>query len=76
MDEKEAKEIVNNFIRWNQDGRWLAKDKMEEFVNTLNNALDKQIAMSRVIIEGKYFCPKCKNLMKFPGYCGCGQKVY
>lgn len=40
------------------------------------SALEKQIAVSRIIIEGKYFCPKCKNLMPHPGYCGCGQKVY
>ena len=39
-------------------------------------ALEKQQAVSRVIIEGRYFCPKCKNLMKYPGYCGCGQRVY
>ena len=39
-------------------------------------ALGTQEAVSRIIIEGKYFCPKCKNLMRFPGYCGCGQRVY
>lgn len=40
------------------------------------DALEKQQPVSRVIIEGEYFCPKCKNLMKYPGYCGCGQRVY
>lgn len=39
-------------------------------------AMEKQIAISRELIEGKYFCPKCHNLMPYPGYCGCGQKVY
>ena len=39
-------------------------------------ALEKQVPISRIIIEGKYFCPKCKNLMTFPGYCRCGQRVY
>ena len=39
-------------------------------------AVEKQTAISRKIIEGKYFCPKCHNLMPYPGYCGCGQKVY
>lgn len=39
-------------------------------------AMEKQTAISREIIEGKYFCPKCHNLMPYPGYCGCGQKVY
>lgn len=40
------------------------------------DALGKQQAVSRVIIEGRYYCPRCKNLMRFPGYCGCGQRVY
>lgn len=37
-------------------------------------AVEKQTAISRELIEGKYFCPKCHNLMPYPGYCGCGQK--
>lgn len=39
-------------------------------------AVEMQTAISRELIEGKYFCPKCHNLMSYPGYCGCGQKVY
>lgn len=39
-------------------------------------ALEKQQPKSRVLIEGRYYCPRCKNLMKYPGYCGCGQRVY
>lgn len=39
-------------------------------------ALVKQTKISREVIEGKYFCPKCHNLMPYPGYCGCGQRVY
>ena len=39
-------------------------------------AMEKQTAISRELIEGKYFCQKCHNLMTYPGYCGCGQKVY
>ena len=39
-------------------------------------AVEKQTAISRELIEGKYFCQKCHNLMPYPGYCGCGQKVY
>ena len=39
-------------------------------------AVEKQTAISRELIEGKYFCPKCHNLMPYPGYCRCGQKVY
>ena len=40
------------------------------------DALERQQAVSRVIIEGRYYCPRCKNLMRFPGYCGCGERVY
>lgn len=39
-------------------------------------AVEKQTAISREIIEGKYFCPKCHNLAPYPMYCGCGQKLY
>lgn len=39
-------------------------------------AMEKQTAISREVIEGKYFCPKCHNLMPYPGYCGCGQRLY
>ena len=39
-------------------------------------AREKQVAISREIIEGQYFCPKCHNLMQYPGYCGCGQRLY
>lgn len=45
-------------------------------VEELQHAMEKQTAVSRVVIEGQYFCPKCKSLMKYPGYCGCGQKLY
>ncbi len=40
------------------------------------DALKKQQAVSRVVIEGKYYCPRCKKMMRFQGYCGCGQRVY
>lgn len=39
-------------------------------------AVEKQKAISREIIEGKYFCPKCHNLAPYPMYCRCGQKLY
>lgn len=45
-------------------------------VEVCSEAVEKQTAISRELIEGKYFCPKCHNLMPYPGYCGCGQKVY
>lgn len=45
-------------------------------VEECRGAVGKQTAIPREIIEGKYFCQKCHNLMPYPGYCGCGQKVY
>ena len=39
-------------------------------------AVEKQTAISREIIEGKYFCPKCHKPAKNAGYCVCGQKLY
>lgn len=39
-------------------------------------AVEKQTTISREVIEGKYFCPKCHNLALYPMYCGCGQKLY
>lgn len=42
----------------------------------VGEAMEKQTAIPREIIERKYFCPKCHNLMPYPGYCGCGQKLY
>lgn len=45
-------------------------------VEQCREAVEKQTAISREIFEGKYFCPKCHNLMPYPGYCGCGQKLY
>ena len=45
-------------------------------VEECRESVEKHTAISREIIEGKYFCPKCNNLMPYPGYCGCGQKLY
>lgn len=50
--------------------------ELGQAISTAIIALEKQVAISREIIEGKYFCPKCHNLMKYPGYCGCGQMLY
>ena len=44
-------------------------------VEECREAVEKQRPVSRITIEGKLFCPKCKNLMPYPGYCGCGQRV-
>ena len=62
-----------------QLAEWLEELKQYEQLGTLEEvreAVEKQAAISREIIEGKYFCPKCHNLMPYPGYCGCGQKLY
>lgn len=41
------------------------------------SALEKQIKISRTVIEGEYFCPRCKCLMFHSGYCkNCGQNTY
>lgn len=42
----------------------------------VREVMEKQTAISREIIEGKYLCPKCHNLMPYPGYCRCGQRLY
>ena len=59
-----------NALKENQEYKKLGT--LEE----VREAVEKQRAISREIIEGKYFCPKCHNLMPYPGYCGCGQKLY
>lgn len=54
----------------------LQKYKEIGTLEEVREAVEKQRAISREIIEGKYFCPKCHNLMPYPGYCGCGQNLY
>ena len=80
-----AKMCTQNYERKNEiQGYEMAIKALEEVqqyrqigtVEECREAVEKQTAISREIIEGKYFCPKCHNLMPYPGYCGCGQKVY
>lgn len=62
-----------------QLAEWLEELQQYRQIGTVEEcreAVEKQTAISRELIEGKYFCPKCHNLMPYPGYCGCGQKVY
>lgn len=62
-----------------QLAEWLEELKQYRQIGTVEEcraAVEMQTPKSRIIIEGKYFCPVCKNLMKYPGYCGCGQRVY
>lgn len=70
MEAREAIEIIKRMYKGAPTTEQIAALEMAY------DALEKQEAISRVIIEGKYFCPKCKNLMRYPGYCGCGQRVY
>jgi hypothetical protein len=80
-----AKMCTQNYERKNEiQGYEMAIQALEEVqkyrkigtVEECREAVEKQTAISREIIDGKYFCPKCHNLMPYPGYCGCGQKVY
>ena len=62
-----------------QLAEWLEELKQYQAIGTLEEcraAMEKQTAISREIIEGNYVCPKCHNLMPYPGYCGCGQRLY
>lgn len=62
-----------------QLAEWLEELKQYRAIGTLEEcraAIEKQTAISREIIEGNYVCPKCHNLMPYPGYCGCGQRLY
>ena len=80
-----AKMCTQNYERKNEiQGYEMAIQALEEVqkyrkigtVEECREAVEKQTAISREIIDGKYFCPKSHNLMPYPGYCGCGQKVY
>jgi hypothetical protein len=70
MEPREAIEIIKRMYKGTP-----TTDQMMA-LEVAYEALEKQEAISRIIIEGKYFCPKCKNLMRHPGYCRCGQRVY
>lgn len=50
---------------------------MNQALDMAISALEKQIKISRTVIEGEYFCPRCKCLMFHSGYCeNCGQNTY
>ena len=89
MDEKkvrEAIEIINNFTVWNIDELWLDCEDMEELVNTLTIALERQLPkkvdiMDYVLDDINFKCPICKNEYicgkeREHFYCpNCGQKL-
>lgn len=76
MDEREAIEAIELLFSDSTGENYPYSEKFGEAMDMAISALEKQTAVPRIIIEGKYFCPVCKNLMPYPGYCGCGQKVY
>ena len=50
---------------------------MNQALDMAITALEKQEKISRTVIEGEYFCPRCNYLMMQPGYCkNCGQNTY
>ncbi len=62
-----------------QLAEWLEELKKYRAIGTPEEcraAMEKQTAISREIVEGKYFCPKCHKTAKNAGYCVCGQKLY
>lgn len=76
MTEQEAIEILKGIeeVRGSfpEDG-----NNVEIALMMAISALEKQIAVSREIINGEYFCPRCKYVMRHPGYCrNCGQHAY
>ena len=89
MDEKRAREaieIINNFTVWNIDELWLDCEDMEELVNTLTIALEKQLPkkveiMDYVLDDINFKCPICKSEYICEKehehfYCpNCGQKL-
>lgn len=55
----------------------LKSGDLEVALTRAMSALEKQIKISRTVIEGEYFCPRCKCLMFYSGYCkNCGQNTY
>lgn len=75
---KQALNILKQTKRCNDNMVADAKEKLAfgEAFDVAIEAVEKQIPISREVVEGKYFCPKCHNLMPYPGFCGCGQRVY
>lgn len=89
MNESKAIKIIKQEMGWESKSSTLrafeeaikALEEVQQYrtigtVEECRAAVEMQTAIPRELIEGKYFCPKCHNLMPYPGYCGCGQKVY
>lgn len=70
------KQVADTIFELGATKRVLGHYQQLGTLEEVQEAVEKQTAISREIIEGKYFCPKCHNLMPYPGYCGCGQKLY
>lgn len=94
MNEKkvrEAIERVKNFPEWNRDDLWLGIEDMEELVNTLTTALEKQLlkkpnfsgdgcAPDGTFVYDTWECPYCGEEYRVDydeyDYCPyCGQRL-
>ncbi len=93
MTEKEAREAtkleggleitgMGNRVARFLEGLNVAHKALEEIqqyraLGTVEELKEKQTSIARTVIEGEYFCPRCKYVMHHPGYCkNCGQHVY
>lgn len=72
---KEQKAITQEeAIRRLKESRY---NYMNQALDMAISALEKQEKISRTVLKGKYFCPRCKCLMIHSGYCkNCGQNTY
>jgi hypothetical protein len=69
---EKALERVNKLIEQSEENL----DEQIDYI-VMKQACEKQIAVSRNIVSGKYYCPKCDAKMKTSGFCQeCGQKLY
>ncbi|WP_283682712.1 hypothetical protein [Parablautia sp. Marseille-Q6255] len=82
MDEKkvrEAIEAVKCFPEWNRDDRWMNPQMMEGLVDTIIEALEKQLPKKPRTSKAYYGCPDCttiRSLRQKHNYCqDCGQKL-
>lgn len=67
-----AIERLNNLIENSQEG---SEERIDYVV--MKQACEKQTSVSRIIRNGKYYCPRCDTEAKTSGFCNeCGQKLY
>lgn len=78
MTEQEAINYIEDKYKYcGNDCNGLYVEECKEAKDMAISALERQIAVPRTIVEGEYFCPRCKYVMRHPGYCrNCGQHTY